>query len=64
MVTRHGMRAVDGFRHRRSEENRIPTRSTGIMKNREMKLEGGILTITVDLSEEFGKSSSGKSMLK
>ncbi len=28
-----------------------------------MKIEGDILTITVDLSKEFGKSSSGKSII-
>ncbi len=33
------------------------------MKNCEMKIEGDILTITVDLSEESGKSSSGKSII-
>lgn len=33
------------------------------MKNVEMKVEGNILTITVDLSKEFGLSSSGKSMI-
>lgn len=33
------------------------------MKNCEMKLEGNILTITVDISKEFGKSSSGKSII-
>jgi len=33
------------------------------MKNCEMKLEGDILTITVDVSKEFGKSSSGKSII-
>ena len=33
------------------------------MKNCEMKLEGDILTITVDISKEFGKSSSGKSII-
>jgi hypothetical protein len=31
------------------------------MKNCEMKLTGNILTITVDISKNFGKSSSGKS---
>jgi hypothetical protein len=31
------------------------------MKNCEMKLAGNILTITVDISKNFGKSSSGKS---
>jgi hypothetical protein len=31
------------------------------MKNCEMKLDGNILTITVDISKNFGKSSSGKS---
>jgi len=34
------------------------------MKNCEMKLTGNILTITVDISkEDFGKSSSGKSVI-
>ncbi|MDR3540704.1 MAG: hypothetical protein P4L69_07000 [Desulfosporosinus sp.] len=33
------------------------------MKNCEMKLDGNILTITVDISKEFGKSASGKSMI-
>ncbi len=33
------------------------------MKNCEMKLEWDILTIKVDLSKEFGKSSSGKSII-
>jgi hypothetical protein len=33
------------------------------MKNVEMKVEDNILTIKVDLSKEFGKSSSGKSTI-
>ena len=33
------------------------------MKNIEMKVEGNKLTITVDLSERYGKSSSGKSII-
>ena len=33
------------------------------MKNCEMKLNGNILTITVDISKEFGKSASGKSII-
>lgn len=33
------------------------------MKNCEMKLDGNILTITVDISKEFGVSSSGKSVI-
>ncbi|MBW2097110.1 MAG: hypothetical protein JRI80_19830 [Deltaproteobacteria bacterium] len=33
------------------------------MKNIEMKVEGTTLTITVDLSKEFGPSSSGKSII-
>ncbi|KLU59648.1 hypothetical protein CEB3_c37800 [Peptococcaceae bacterium CEB3] len=33
------------------------------MKNCEMKLDGNILTITVNISKEFGKSSSGKSII-
>ena len=33
------------------------------MKNVEMKVEGNILTITVDMSKEFGPSSSGKTII-
>ena len=34
-----------------------------IMKNIEMNAEGDILTIKIDLSQRFGKSSSGKSTI-
>lgn len=30
------------------------------MKNVDLKVDGNILTITVDLSKDFGKSASGK----
>lgn len=33
------------------------------MKNVKLRLEGEILTITVDLSQEFGPSSSGKTII-
>ncbi|GMB00005.1 hypothetical protein [Pelosinus sp. IPA-1] len=33
------------------------------MKNIDMVIEGDILTIKVDLSQRFGKSSSGKSII-
>jgi len=33
------------------------------MKNIEMKVEGNILTITVDLSQDFGPSKSGKTRI-
>ena len=33
------------------------------MKNVEMKIEGTILTIKVDLSKEFGPSASGKTTI-
>lgn len=33
------------------------------MKNVEMRVEGNILTITVDLSKEFGPSASGKTII-
>ncbi len=33
------------------------------MKNVEMKLEGGILTIKVDVTKEFGPSASGKTII-
>ena len=33
------------------------------MKNVDMKAEGNILTINVDLTKEFGPSSSGKTII-
>lgn len=33
------------------------------MKNVEMTIEGNILTIKVDLTKEFGPSSSGKTII-
>jgi hypothetical protein len=33
------------------------------MKNVEMKIKANILTITVDLTKEFGPSSSGKTII-
>jgi len=33
------------------------------MKNVEMNVEGNILTIKVDLTKEFGPSSSGKTII-
>ncbi|MCL5058161.1 MAG: hypothetical protein M1130_09245 [Actinobacteria bacterium] len=33
------------------------------MKNVEMQVEGNILTIKVDISKEFGPSSSGKTII-
>jgi hypothetical protein len=33
------------------------------LKNVEMKVEGNILTIKVDLSKEYGPSSSGKTII-
>ena len=33
------------------------------MKNIEMKLEGNVLTIKVDLTKQFGPSSSGKTII-
>jgi len=33
------------------------------MKNVEMKVEGNVLTIQVDLTKEFGPSSSGKTII-
>ncbi|MBF0537565.1 MAG: hypothetical protein HQL03_04830 [Nitrospirae bacterium] len=33
------------------------------MKNIEMSLEGNILTIKVDITKEFGPSSSGKTII-
>jgi hypothetical protein len=33
------------------------------MKNIDLKLEGNILTIKVDISKEFGPSSSGKTTI-
>lgn len=33
------------------------------MKNVDMKVSGNILTITVDITKQFGLSSSGKSII-
>ena len=33
------------------------------MKNVQMVVEGNVLTITVDMSKEFGPSSSGKTII-
>ena len=33
------------------------------MRNVEMKIEGSILTIKVDLTKDFGPSSSGKTII-
>ena len=33
------------------------------MKNVEMKVENNVLTITVDLTKEFGPSASGKTLI-
>lgn len=33
------------------------------MKNVEMSVQGNMLTITVDLTKEFGPSSSGKTII-
>jgi len=33
------------------------------MKNVEMKLDGDVLTIKVDVTKEFGPSASGKTIL-
>jgi hypothetical protein len=33
------------------------------MKNVEMKIEGNILTVKVDLTKEFGPSASGKTII-
>ena len=42
--------------HQEKRENRE-------MKNIEMKVDGRMLIITVDLTKEFGKSSSGKTTI-
>ena len=33
------------------------------MKNVKMRVEGNILTITIDLTQDFGKSTSGKTTI-
>jgi hypothetical protein len=35
----------------------------GTMKNVDLKVEGNILTVKVDLSKEFGPSASGKTTI-
>ena len=43
------------------EANNYPPEAT--MKNVEFSVKGNTLTITVDLSKEFGPSSSGKTII-
>ena len=38
-------------------------RRFGIMKNVDIKIEGDLLTVKVDLSQDFGPSSSGKTII-
>jgi hypothetical protein len=61
-----------GRRHRETHESRPITsqvddgrrsRKDGSMKNVQLTVEGNILTIKVDLSKEFGPSSSGKTII-
>jgi hypothetical protein len=40
-----------------------PARERITMKNVEMKVEGNILTVKVDLTKDFGPSSSGKTII-
>jgi hypothetical protein len=40
-----------------------PTKEHLSMKNCDMKINGNILTITVDVTKDFGKSASGKSII-
>lgn len=44
-------------------ESEGTTEEGSIVKNVEMKVEGQVLTIRVDLSKEFGPSSSGKTTI-
>jgi hypothetical protein len=40
-----------------------PSEGSPAMKNVQMSVDGNILTIKVDLSKEFGPSSSGKTII-
>ncbi len=40
-----------------------PVRGRGGMKNVEMKVEGDLLTVAIDLSKDFGPSKSGKTII-
>ncbi len=40
-----------------------PKKKENPMKNVELKVEGNILTIKVDLTKDFGPSSSGKTII-
>src|SRR5688572_20937128 len=50
---------VKGF----SQKGKRLRRTGRIMKNVDMTIDGTILTIKVDLSKEFGPSSSGKTII-
>jgi uncharacterized OB-fold protein len=50
-------------KHQIARKTMIPRVQKGGMKNVEFHLDGEILTITVDLSKEFGPSKSGKTTI-
>jgi len=57
------MRDLDSYTRptKTTSANRIGKHK--IMKNVEMTIEGNILTIKVDLTKDFGPSSSGKTII-
>jgi hypothetical protein len=58
-----GVCGVILYRLAHSRKNTYQFKEHFSMKNCEMKLTGNMLTITVDVSKDFGKSSSGKSIV-
>jgi hypothetical protein len=47
----------------KQEGKKAATGRKNSFKNMEMKLDGSILTLTIDLSKEFGPSKSGKTVI-
>jgi hypothetical protein len=64
-LLRQRRRVLDGSRGGAYTSTTSPILHSGDqrMKNVEMKIDGTILTITVDLAKEFGPSASGKTII-
>jgi hypothetical protein len=56
-------RAIDDVSRLGLHSDRTSSRRERCMKNVEMRVEGNVLIIRVDLSKEFGPSSSGKTTI-
>ena len=61
--TDKGTEPARSLSSKKDNESQFERRKDTIMKNVEMSVEGSVLTIRVDLSKEFGPSSTGKTII-